>query len=48
MRCSNTDSLQDIAEHAESMSAAELELKKQSRRYFVFSSLPSVDTCVFM
>lgn len=35
MKGSDVDCLQDIAEHAESISATELERKKQSRRCFL-------------
>jgi protein kinase C substrate 80K-H len=44
MRGLYTDSLQDIAKHAESMSAAELERKKQSRGCFFSCSHLSIDT----
>ncbi|KAH0839562.1 glucosidase II beta subunit-like protein-domain-containing protein [Lanmaoa asiatica] len=44
MKNPNSDSLQDIAKHAESMSAAELERKKQSRRCFVSCSHLSIDS----
>lgn len=44
MRSPNTDFLQDIAKHAESMSAAELERKKQSRGCCLSCSHLSIDT----